>query len=54
MACNYNIYFYYYFVIGSFFSCIIPANEFGPSPVQPNDSQVTNSFVGKGRKMSEY
>lgn len=45
-------------IVGSFFSCIIPADEFGPGPVQPNSppSQSSNnstSFKGKGRKLTE-
>lgn len=51
------------YCLGSFFSCIIPADEFGPGPVQPNNSPqqrtVTNTnntnaqFLGKSRKLTE-
>ena len=44
--------------IGSFFSCIIPASEFGPGPVQPDSTSTTtvignNAFSKKGRKLTE-
>lgn len=52
-----------FYCLGSFFSCIIPADEFGPGPVQPNNSPkqqhqtVTNinnnQFKGKPRKLTE-
>ena len=50
-----------YFLIqylGSFFSCVlpIPADEFGPVPVQPNspnNGQTSTPFNGKGRRLSE-
>jgi hypothetical protein len=58
--------FNFYDYLGSFFSCIIPADEFGPGPVQPNNSPpqqtVTNTntntntntqFKGKPRKLTE-
>lgn len=57
MQINKNFGFSFIFLLGSFFSCIIPADEFGPGPVQPANQSPpqtkTAQFTGIPRKLNE-